>query len=380
MSDWQEKEFRALSSYLGSQGLEPELEWTGNFNSKSSVSPGRITLKRGPIRTVELHLSTEVTKEDGPNDKPGEPVEWKTTVEIRYTVKPDWDSRVVPGLLYLKIHRTDSPINPWHGNDIGLGIIDSLKADPSLATLVPGLTIEPDMFGTRHDARPPGGDPHALVKIRQLNFGYTRAATYGLEGAPSIDVPIPNKASWQAVQSVAEQLVSRPEFFPDEYPMVTDFDHVSAPRTSYLAPLATLAFALAVGAAGGGLFTADWTWIHRGWLIFFGIVLVLLGAGGVLFALSEFRRVISGCNQIGGIVNRMWRASFESLWPWSGKQHQGYIRIGRLPFKVSDSLYDSLTEGEHVTGAFWPGDKDLSRLDRTSVTDQRAENQTVQGG
>ena len=151
-------EFTAYFNFLTTQGYDPSWDWNqnalDNYNrfpggpdsmgtpaGSSSILPGRIKCTNGPIRSIDFKSTTTVIREEGPTDKPKDPVEWKTENEICFTVSLDWETDHIPGLNMLFIQRSADHSLNWSGNDMGLGIIDKLNANGLLSTIPKGFTI-----------------------------------------------------------------------------------------------------------------------------------------------------------------------------------------------------------------------------------------------
>jgi hypothetical protein len=326
--------------------------WAPHSKAFGPASAVLMKCARGPIEAVELRASTVVTDSDDTSA-----TEWRTDTEVCFPVRPDWLRNWLPGF-----HRWAANLGAdgyWTWNDVGLGIIEQLNNLP-----------RPEEYdrATRIEVRNTDSDDHLTlhsVTNHQIEIVHGCGSTevYGERDAvPRLSWRIPSKRSVQRVVSTAQLLAADPQYLPSQ----TRPPRVSAiPAKSIVYVRWTLIPIVAIALLTVGLGSIYWatqrSGAGMGWVLFFGIVLSIIGAIGGFIGLDRLSQIRRGCLLLVGILDRK----------WVGPDHD-FIRVEGLPFAVNGSHHRMLSEGDSVSVTYWPDDKRVESIERATESNAPA--------
>lgn len=359
-SNHSRRDNEAFSDYRETGGKGPERPECGC----------KIDLSHGRIKSIEVHEGS----------LPGAETERIPTYEILLDVVPDY--REIHGLRdfsisTLTLHEGNDVDVRWVGNDIGLGVIDSLNADQSLKASILELLGGPLMIHhLQIKAEPSGADlgflgwfflaasgihPTVMPETGPAQHLTISAGWLGSSGRiPDIPLrkfrncfvgiarhlmacaPEPTKGrngDNSAVSSVSEQY------------QVTG-SMTNGPHIIYaIAVFALLSFCtlgIGVFAFYSALASPDWLGANgKEWVVIGGIAALSLGFWGSTVTVNRVSMMKAGLHYLNGKVGRMWVTTDDK-----GNPRRYYIRVEGLPFKVSRHVYEWLSEGHQVVVAF----------------------------
>jgi hypothetical protein len=302
---------------------------------ESQIVAGVIECASGPLKSIAFRSTTRRSDRVHPDS-------WRSADEVCLVLRAEWESNSTPGLHRLVIK---SPVDDsgWVGNDMGLGIVERLNADPSLGTLWDAVTIAA-LRVDHHAGMTADLDPHA-VSDHRLTVSYSRLHNYEKKQASPVRWTAPPMASWNALERVIAHLVAEPQELPRHDDASRQLRTVPAPLPYYLNWGAAFAFVFAGIAAIVATLVA-WDWPRTGYVIGGLIMPAVIFWVGTLVK-EDLGNVRRGCFELAGVVERKWHANHRG--------HQPFIRVDGLPFQVSRRIHDSLFEGDAVAITYWPG-------------------------